>query len=290
MPCEARFCTTSLAKRSKQQTSQPRSLLIITMLHCKRGTRARFWSGQPRPSVEQPRPYRPRANQRALEKATPLYGGRGGGGKFVDRRVVLSPCIRASASVDFEARLFDIVCLVVCLFGCLFVCLFLSFFVLFVCFVCLCIGLWIVLLLEKARSHFRSSPRNCCIQSVVASAAGAAQLLHGGGIRRRSRRRPVGQLHRPAGAGAGGGGPAMAICGRGISKRRQRPLGGRIAAGDNCRKQCAACAGRVCLSTGCGGGGRRPAVQGGGLATGGARYGGPKPVGEVGRIFCRLAG
>jgi hypothetical protein len=125
---------------------------------------------------------------------------------------------------------------------------------------------------------------------VVASAAGAAQLLHGGGIRRRSRRRPVGQLHRPAGAGAGGGGPAMAICGRGISKRRQRPLGGRIAAGDNCRKQCAACAGRVCLSTGCGGGGRRPAVQGGGLATGGARYGGPKPVGEVGRVLCRLAG
>ena len=217
-------------------------------------------------------------------------GGGGGGRNFVDLQIVLSPCIRPSASVDFEARLFDIVCLVVCLFGCLFVCLFLSLFVLFVCFVCLCIGLWIVLLLEKARSHFRSSPRNCCIQSVVASAAGAAQLLHGGGIRRRSRRRPVGQLHRPAGAGAGGGGPAMAICGRGISKRRQRPLGGRIAAGDNCRKQCAACAGRVCLSTGCGGGGRRPAVQGGGLATGGARYGGPKPVGEVGRIFCRLAG
>ena len=46
LPCEARFCTTSLAKRSKQQTSQPRSLLVITMLHCKRGTPARFCSGQ----------------------------------------------------------------------------------------------------------------------------------------------------------------------------------------------------------------------------------------------------
>ena len=43
-------------------------------------------------------------------------------------------------------------------------------------------------------------------------------------------------------------------------------MGGRIAAGDHCRQQCAASAGRVCLSTGCGGGGRRPAVQGGGLA------------------------
>ena len=66
--------------------------------------------------------------------------------------------------------------------------------------------------------------------------------------------------------------------------------GGRIAAGDHCRQQCTASAGRVCLSTGCGGGGRRPAVQGGGLATGGARYGGPKRVGEVWRLLCRLAG
>ena len=78
LPCEARFCTMSRAKRSKQQTSQPRSLLVITMLHCKRGTRARFCSGQLRLSVEQLRPYWPRENPRALEKATPLYGGRGG--------------------------------------------------------------------------------------------------------------------------------------------------------------------------------------------------------------------
>ena len=46
MPCEARFCTMSRAKRPKQQTSQPRSLLVITMLQCKRDTAARFCSGQ----------------------------------------------------------------------------------------------------------------------------------------------------------------------------------------------------------------------------------------------------
>ena len=46
LPCEARFCTMSRAKRSKQQTSQPRSLLVITMLQCKRDTAARFCSGQ----------------------------------------------------------------------------------------------------------------------------------------------------------------------------------------------------------------------------------------------------
>ena len=119
LPCEARFCTMSRAKRSKQQ---PRSLLVITMLHCKRGTRARFCSGQLRPSVEQLRPYWPRENLRALEKATPLYGGRGGH-NFVDLRIVLLPRIRPSASVDFEAWLFDIGCLFVCLFVC-FVCLF----------------------------------------------------------------------------------------------------------------------------------------------------------------------
>ena len=45
LPFEARFCTMSLAKRPKQQTSKPRRLLVITMLHCKRGTRSRFWSG-----------------------------------------------------------------------------------------------------------------------------------------------------------------------------------------------------------------------------------------------------
>ena len=46
LPCEARFCTMSRAKRPKQQTSQPRSLLIITMLHCKTRPAARFCSGQ----------------------------------------------------------------------------------------------------------------------------------------------------------------------------------------------------------------------------------------------------
>ena len=130
MPCEARFCTTSLAKRSKQQTSQPRSLLIITMLHCKRETPARFWSGQLRPSVEQPRPYRPRENQRALEKATPLYGGRGGAILLTSRLFCLPAFVpqRALISKRGSSTLFVwvFVCLVVCLFGCLFVvCLFL---------------------------------------------------------------------------------------------------------------------------------------------------------------------
>jgi len=130
LPCEARFCTTSLAKRSKQQTSQPRSLLVITMLHCKRGTRARFWSGQPRPSVEQPRPYRPRENQRSLEKATPLYGGRGGAILLTSRLFCLPAFVpqRALISKRGSSTLFVwlFVCLVVCLFGCLFVvCLFL---------------------------------------------------------------------------------------------------------------------------------------------------------------------
>ena len=169
MPCEARFCTTSRAKRPKQQTSQPRSLLVITMLHCKRGTRARFCSGQLRPSVEQLRPYRPGAERkpRPPRKYNPIVRGAGGGGNFVDLRVVLSPCIRASASVDFEARLFDIVCLVVCLFGCLFVCLFVSFFVclfcLFVLFVCaLVFGLFSYLrkpvaILGRARATAASS-------------------------------------------------------------------------------------------------------------------------------------
>ena len=46
LPCEARFCTMSRAKRPKQQTSQPRSLLVITMLHCKTRPAARFCSGQ----------------------------------------------------------------------------------------------------------------------------------------------------------------------------------------------------------------------------------------------------
>ena len=46
MPCEARFCTTSLAKRPKRSTSQPRSLLVITMLQCKTGPCARCWSGE----------------------------------------------------------------------------------------------------------------------------------------------------------------------------------------------------------------------------------------------------
>jgi hypothetical protein len=45
LPCEARFCTMSRAKRPKQQTSQPRSLLVITMLHCKTRPSARFCSG-----------------------------------------------------------------------------------------------------------------------------------------------------------------------------------------------------------------------------------------------------
>jgi hypothetical protein len=57
-----------------------------------------------------------------------------GGANFVDLQIVLSPCIRPSASVDFEARLFDIVCLVVCLFVCLFGCLFVvCLFLLLVC-------------------------------------------------------------------------------------------------------------------------------------------------------------
>ena len=46
MPFEVRFCTMSLAKRPKQQTSKPRSLLVITMLHCKTRPDSRFWSGQ----------------------------------------------------------------------------------------------------------------------------------------------------------------------------------------------------------------------------------------------------
>ena len=41
LPCEARFCTTSLAKRPKRSTSQPRSRLVITMLQCKTGPCAR---------------------------------------------------------------------------------------------------------------------------------------------------------------------------------------------------------------------------------------------------------
>ena len=75
LPCEARFCTMSRAKRSKQQTSQPRSLLVITMLHCKRGTPARFCSGAVLAS-----PLEGRAGDRVngiRYVLTPLYGGRG---------------------------------------------------------------------------------------------------------------------------------------------------------------------------------------------------------------------
>ena len=78
---------------------------------------------------------------RGRSKRLPHCTGGGGGHNFVDLRSVLSPCIRPSASVDFEARLFDIVCLFVCLFVglfvWLFVCLFVCLFVLFVCFVCM---------------------------------------------------------------------------------------------------------------------------------------------------------
>ena len=45
LPCEGRFCTTSLAKRPKRSTSQPRALLVITMLQCKTRPDARCWSG-----------------------------------------------------------------------------------------------------------------------------------------------------------------------------------------------------------------------------------------------------
>ena len=125
LPCEARFCTTSRAKRPKQQTSQPRSLLVITMLHCETRPDARFWSGQPRPSVEQPRPYRPRENQRSLEKATPLYGGRGGGTilltsgsfclpAFVPQRALISK--RGSSTLFVWLFVCLVVCFVVCLF------------------------------------------------------------------------------------------------------------------------------------------------------------------------------
>ena len=133
------------------------------------------------------------------------------------------------------------VCLFGCLFGCLFVCC------LFVSFACLCCGRCIVLRREATRSHFCSSPRSCFIQPVAASPAGAAQLRHAVGTRRRSWRRPVGQLRRPACAGAGGGGAAMAICGGGgFSKRRFNPVGGRFVA---------ECLRSVCLATGGSGGG-----------------------------------
>ena len=104
LPCEARFCTMSRAKRSKQQTSQPRSLLVITMLHCKRGTPARFWSGQLRPSVEQLRPYRPGAEQkpRPLRKYNPIVRGAGGG--FVGFRSVVSCFVHLSASMESDMR------------------------------------------------------------------------------------------------------------------------------------------------------------------------------------------
>ena len=184
---------------------------------------------------------------RGRSKRLPHCTGGGGGHNFVDLRIVLSPCIRPSASVDFEARLFDIVCLVVCLFGCLFVWLFVC--CLFVSFACLCCGRWIVLRLETTRSHFCSSPRRCSLLALIhsLSAAGAAQLRHAVGARCRSWRRPVGQLRRPAGAGAGGGGAAMAICGGGgFSKRRFNPVGGRFVA---------ECLRSVCFATGGSGGG-----------------------------------
>ena len=79
LPCEARFCTTSRAKRPKQQTSQPRSLLVITMLHCKTRPSARFWSGQGFGIATGGGQAMPPARY-AL---TPLYGGRGGWGHCV---------------------------------------------------------------------------------------------------------------------------------------------------------------------------------------------------------------
>ena len=138
LPCEARFCTVSRAKRPKQQTSQPRSLLVITMLHCKRGTPARFCSGQLRPSVEQPRPYWPSENLRALERATPLYGGRGGGAILLTSGSFCLPaCVPQRALISKRGSSTLFVCLFVWLFGCLFVCLFCLFVCLFDCFVCL---------------------------------------------------------------------------------------------------------------------------------------------------------
>ena len=79
MPCEACFCTTSRAKRPKQQTSQPRSLLVITMLHCKTRPAARFCSGQGFGIATGGGQAMPPARY-AL---TPLYGGRGGWGHCV---------------------------------------------------------------------------------------------------------------------------------------------------------------------------------------------------------------
>ena len=76
LPCEARFCTMSRAKRPKQQTSQPRSLLVITMLQCKTRPAARFCSGQGFGIATGGGQAMPPARY-AL---TPLYGGRGGGG------------------------------------------------------------------------------------------------------------------------------------------------------------------------------------------------------------------
>ena len=104
LPCEARFCTTSRAKRPKQQTSQPRSLLVITMLQCKRGTRARFWSGQHRPSVTLLRPYRPGAERkpRPPRKYNPIVRGAGGG--FVGFRSVVSCFVHLSASMESDMR------------------------------------------------------------------------------------------------------------------------------------------------------------------------------------------
>ena len=53
-----------------------------------------------------------KSKSEGARKGYPIVRGEGGG-NFVDLQIVLSPCIRPSASVDFEARLFDIVCLVV---------------------------------------------------------------------------------------------------------------------------------------------------------------------------------
>ena len=75
LPGEARFCTMSRAKRPKQQTSPPRRLLVITMLHCKTRPSARFWSGGVLAS-----PLEGRAGDRVnglRYVLTPLYGGRG---------------------------------------------------------------------------------------------------------------------------------------------------------------------------------------------------------------------
>lgn len=104
LPCEARFCTTSRTKRPKRQTSQPRSLLVITMLEGKKRDSCEVLVGAAS-AVSQTAsavPAGSRTEAKAPSKIQPHCTG--GGGGFVGFRSVVSCFVHLSASMESDMR------------------------------------------------------------------------------------------------------------------------------------------------------------------------------------------